>query len=336
MQIRSLRIRSYRSWAIDDKSGPQAQARRERLEFYRELKDGGCSQSLCLKAIGWSRATYYRWLKRYREQGMAGLAERSRRPRRNRQRKWTAKQERAVLALRDRQPLWGKRKIAAVLRREGVLSLSESTVGRILQRALARRRIWPASSYAGRAKPKRRRVFRGHAQPWRWGMKAHGPGRLVQVDHMSVNFPGCTLKNFTAVCPVTGYLVSRVYSRATSANAVRFLEYVLQSLPFPVLSLQVDGGSEFRGALEEACRVCGIGLYVLPPRSPKWNGCVERAHRSLREEFYTRYRGDWRLRTVNRAMEDFQKHYCHYRPHGGRGRDMLTPMEYYRRFAEAA
>jgi len=60
------------------------------------------------------------------------------------------------------------------------------------------------------------------------------------------------------------------------------------------------------------------------------------AHRSLREEFYTRYRGDWRLRTVNRAMEDFQRHYCRYRPHGGRGRDMLTLMEYYRRFAEAA
>ena len=40
------------------------------------------------------------------------------------------------------------------------------------------------------------------------------------------------------------------------------------------------------------------------------------------------------MRTVNRAMEDFQRHYCRYRPHGGRGRDMLTLMEYYRRFAE--
>ena len=37
---------------------------------------------------------------------------------------------------------------------------------------------------------------------------------------------------------------------------------------------------------EEACQARGIRLSVLPPRSPKLNGCVERAQRTHTEEFY--------------------------------------------------
>jgi len=37
---------------------------------------------------------------------------------------------------------------------------------------------------------------------------------------------------------------------------------------------------------EEACREKEIKLFVLPPRSPKLNGYVERAHRTHLEEFY--------------------------------------------------
>ena len=37
---------------------------------------------------------------------------------------------------------------------------------------------------------------------------------------------------------------------------------------------------------EEECQKRGIKLFVLPPRSPKLNGGVERAHRTHTEEFY--------------------------------------------------
>jgi len=81
---------------------------------------------------------------------------------------------------------------------------------------------------AGRAKPRRPRVFDRHAGRWKFGMRATHPGQWVQMDHMSVSFPGATVKNFTAVCPTTGYLVAR----ATSHNAARFLEQVLDTMPF--------------------------------------------------------------------------------------------------------
>ncbi len=38
-----------------------------------------------------------------------------------------------------------------------------------------------------------------------------------------------------------------------------------------------------------ACEALRIPLEVLPPRRPRWNGCVERANRSARIEFWNRY-----------------------------------------------
>ena len=39
-------------------------------------------------------------------------------------------------------------------------------------------------------------------------------------------------------------MVTRVYSRATAGNAKRFLMDLVGAMPFTLLSLQVDGGSE--------------------------------------------------------------------------------------------
>jgi len=47
--------------------------------------------------------------------------------------------------------------------------------------------------------------------------------------------------------------------------------------------VQVDGGSEFYGDFEEACKELGIRLFALPPRSPKLNGVVERLNRTFRD-----------------------------------------------------
>ena len=67
-------------------------------------------------------------------------------------------------------------------------------------------------------------------------------------------------------------------------------------------AVQVDGGSEFMAAFETACQQRGIHLFVLPPRSPKLNGCVERANRTHTEEFYELYDGDLDLPTLRTAL----------------------------------
>ncbi|SMN01442.1 hypothetical protein SPONL_2027 [uncultured Candidatus Thioglobus sp.] len=58
-----------------------------------------------------------------------------------------------------------------------------------------------------------------------------------------------------------------------------------------MISSQLDGGSEFRDKLERACGALNTSLFILPPRKPKWNGCVERVKGTTRYEFYPFYEG---------------------------------------------
>src|SRR5271166_5548550 len=79
-----------------------------------------------------SRPTGYLWLRRYPELGLAGIPERSRRPRRSPQQTADEREER-VLGLRQRYPDWGARKLQVLLRQAGV-PLPASTIHRILLR----------------------------------------------------------------------------------------------------------------------------------------------------------------------------------------------------------
>lgn len=333
MQIKSLRIKSYRSWRIDDNTGAEALGRLKQLEWVATLRGEGCSEGTALAVVGWSRATYYRWLKRYREGGLQGLEQGSRAPQKRRVCQWTKQQEQQVLHLRQRYPLWGKRKLWRVLVRERGWTLSESTVGRIVARLVRLGRVKPVAFYYGRVKPKRRRQFTHHAKRWRYGMKARVPGELMQADSMSISFTeGEVVKEFKATCPVSKWSGLRVYRRATSGNARRFLAALCEEAPFPIRSLQVDGGSEFRDEFEQACQDLGIPLYVLPPKKPEYNGCVERANGTSRYEFYPFYEGPLTVEAINRQLAEYQTYYNTYRPHDGIG--LLTPMEYYQQLTQ--
>ena len=65
-----------------------------------------------------------------------------------------------MLKLRNQYPFMGKARLKAMLDRQGV-QLSVSTVGPIIGKAVADKRIQPASFCEGRTKPKRRRSFDG-------------------------------------------------------------------------------------------------------------------------------------------------------------------------------
>ena len=79
-----------------------------------------------------SRPTGYMWLRRYREQGLAGLEEHSRKPRLSPRQTAGALEER-VIELRRRWPDWGARKIKKRMSEEGI-KMAASTVHRIFLR----------------------------------------------------------------------------------------------------------------------------------------------------------------------------------------------------------
>ncbi|MBX9744658.1 MAG: helix-turn-helix domain-containing protein [Chlamydiales bacterium] len=69
-----------------------------------------------------SRECGYKWLRRYRQMGLNGLEEQSRKPLSS-PRKTDSICEAKILAVRDKHPAWGARKIHAYLRHRETESL---------------------------------------------------------------------------------------------------------------------------------------------------------------------------------------------------------------------
>jgi transposase InsO family protein len=136
------------------------------------------------------------------------------------------------------------------------------------------------------------------------------PGDLVQVDTLDVcPLPGVVFKQFTARDVVSRWDVIQAHGRATAFAASQFLETLLHRMPFPIRALQVDGGSEFAAEFESACQQRGLHLFVLPPRSPKLNGAVERANRTHSEEFYQVTTCSLQINKLNRELRHWEKIY---------------------------
>jgi putative transposase len=153
------------------------------------------------------------------------------------------------------------------------------------------------------------------------------PGDLVQLDTMDLRpSPGVVLKQFTARDRISRWEVIEVPGRATSTAAKLFLDTLQRRLPFPLRALQVDGGGEFAAVFEQACQQRGVKLFVLPPRSPKLNGQVERANRTHAEEFYEITPFSLPIAQLNRELLAWEHTYNTIRPHQALG--YLTPLEF--------
>jgi transposase InsO family protein len=233
-----------------------------------------------------------------------------------------------VQTLRLDNPMWGKRKIAALLRRNG-FAASASTVGRILKRLMQRGRIVPVPILRKRPEKRRFRLRQRqrYAQRLAKGRKARSPGELVQIDTLFVNLrPDKAIKHFTAYDPIAKWTLGHVSTEASANAAKALLAKLLAAAPFPVKGIQVDGGSEFMAAFEDHCRLNGLELVVLPPKRPDLNGAVERAQSSWRYEFYASYDLPNRIDKLQPLVDAFAHRFNHYRPHQALGDK--TPAEY--------
>src|SRR5579864_5784070 len=104
----------------------------QRVRFVIEATQKRRSLAALCAAYEISRPTGYLWLQRYREQGVAGIAEQSRKPHHS-PRRTGDELERQVTELRLGYPDWGARKLKVLLARQGV-ELPRNTIHRILQR----------------------------------------------------------------------------------------------------------------------------------------------------------------------------------------------------------
>jgi putative transposase len=304
----------------------QAKHRLRRIGWYEEH---GRNIALTCRHFGISRDTFYRWLRRFEEFGPGGLEDGSHRPKNVRKPTWSKELENAVLELRSLTPGWGKDKLAVLLRDRG-WRCSTSMVGRVLTHLRASGRLIEVPG----ADPwhPRRPFVRPYGVRKPKEYQANQPGAIIQVDtaHVSL-FSRLTFKHFTACDVFTRWQVLEAHGRATAHAAAGFLDTIVKRMPFPVLAIQVDGGSEFMAEFEDACRRLGIRLFVLPPRSPKLNGHVERAQRTHKEEFYYRLSYVDNLTQLNKLLRKWEDIHNTYRPHQALGQ--ITPLAFHQKCA---
>ncbi len=299
----------------------EARVRLDWMDFYRRSRN----VARTCRHFGISRQTFYRWQGRYDPLDLTSLEGRSHRPHRRRQPTWSPRLADRVLALRQRYPRWGKDKLAVLLRQQ-TLSVSTSMVGRILSQLKRQSRLIeaPRNGVPGSRRALRSRPY-AIRKPKQYAVSR--PGDLVQVDTLDVRpLPGVVFKQFTARDVVSRWDVIQAHTRATAQTAALFLDTVLHRMPFPIRALQVDGGSEFAAEFEAACQQRGLHLFVLPPRSPKLNGSVERANRTHTEEFYQVTSCSLEMKKLNRELRQWEKIYNTVPPHQSLG--YLTPQQF--------
>jgi putative transposase len=293
-----------------------------RLDWFEHYRRHGNISFTC-RHFGISRQTFYRWKRRYNPLNLQTLERRSSCPKRKRLPTWTTEQILAVKAIREHYPSWGKAKLQWLLRREGTV-LSVSRVGRILT-YLRRKRALPVPTRRISARKYHR--LRPYAVRKPRDYVPRVPGDLVQIDTLDIHpVPNKRFKQFTAHDVVSRYAVLELHERATARTATLALEAVLARMPFPVRALQIDGGSEFMAEFEQACQDHGVQLFVLPPRSPKLNGCVERGNRTHTEEFYEWTTAHPSVAGLTPALRDWEHLYNSIRPH--QALQYLTPLEF--------
>jgi hypothetical protein len=298
------------------------------LDKYDALRKEGCAEETIFTVLEVPRSTFYRWKRSYNLYSLSGLEDQSRRPIGKKKKSWEHNGlEQKIYHLRIKYKVWGKAKLAVIYNQTHENKITESMVGRILKKLVLKKKIEPVSLLIGKRGVKRR-VFNGHAQRLPKDMKPLVTGDLIQIDHMTVEVPKIgVVKHFNAICPLTKIAVQRIYRDATSGNAADFLNHVIKQLPFPIRSIQVDGGSEFKKDFESTCKQHSIPLFVLPPRSPEKNGTVERGNGTFKYEFYSLYASHPTLYMLQKKLQQFVDFYNNTRPH--QSLKYLTPIRFY-------
>ena len=296
----------------------EAARRRDAVARWRTAMAKGLIAADAARAVGHARASLYRWAKRPEPA--------SRRPKRVRAKTWTPALVRAVERLRLDFPMWGRAKLGPLVRAQG-FTASDATVGRIIARLAERGVVQKVPDLRKRSHPRRWTPKRRFAVRLPKDLKSERPGHIVQLDTVFITLePGKSIKHFTAYDPAAKWTVGQAFNRATAQSAARFLDKLIRDMPFTVNAIQVDGGSEFMAEFEEACETKAITLFVLPPKSPKLNGAVERCNGAWRYEFYETYDLPKTVEALNPILDSFQHLYNHHRPHGALAG--LTPKQY--------
>lgn len=248
----------------------------ERKAFIQEAMEYGANMAGVCRQYGISRKTGYKWLRRYLEAGLDGLADQARRPRGH---PWhtTEAMEELILWVRAIFTGWGGRKIKRWLEQHESSGIpSASTITQILRRN-------GALDLAESSK---------HRPAQRFEMEA--PNRLWQMDYKGKvwTLEGSTCYPLAILDDASRYLLTlTACPNQTQATIQQTLTRVFREVGLPERML-MDNGPSWSGTARKhdfthfSIWLIRLGITVSHGRAhhPQTQGKIERLNRSLDEE----------------------------------------------------
>lgn len=288
----------------------------QRREFVRlALMEGANRRELC-RRFEISADVGYKWLRRF-GLGETALTDHSRRPSSS-PRRSSPELEAAVLEVRDAHPVWGARKIAAMLERRGLEPPAVSTIHEILRRG---GRIADDPPEPGKALGR----FERETPNELWQMDFKGWVKLTSGERCH---PLTVIDDHSRFCPCL-----KACAGQTGETVKTHLEEVFRRHGLPQ-AFFVDNGTPWGLSSGERWTKLGVWLLKLGvgvlhsrPYHPQSRGKIERFHRTLDAELLDLHAFD-SLPKAQRAFDQWRDAYNFERPH--QALDQKAPASRYR------
>lgn len=266
-------------------------------KYHQSIKDV-CS------VFGISRKTYYKWY-----QLDHGLSKTVRRPRKIHPHTKIFGETQVLIVNTKLKYNYGPKKMSIFLNKTYNLKISHQAIYKFYQKKKLIR------------KPQKKlKWYTPLKQPY----LANLAGENVQLDVKYVPGPNQTWEyqyRFLDTVSNLQFMVNMLHR--DSLTTITALRQAIKYFPFTIAGIQTDNGGEFRGFFHYYLINHNISHRYIPKRSAPWNGKVERANRSIDDEYYLNLTKPWK--TLNQYL-----HWFNYeRPHLGQGMSGMTPYEKY-------
>lgn len=290
----------------------------EKQRFIQALRSSGKKMTDLCRDFGISRTTGYYWKKRHKEQGHAGLVERSRKPH-NSPNKTPEVIELLCVSIRNLYPRWGGDKIRRHLLNEGCTTLpSEKTIDRILKR-------YGLISEEESQKHTAWKRFEHKAPNDLWQMDFKGD---VRVNNQ-VCYPLTILDDHSRFSLCVKVCLDHSTETVKQALIETFKRYGLPK------RMTMDNGPPWGySKRQQHTKLCAWlirqGIYVSHsrPGHPQTQGKLERMHRTLKEELLSLYYFK-NFDELQEGFDEWRRVYNEVRPHGAL--DLDTPVQRYQK-----
>lgn len=314
---------SISRWRVQADWLKLSQEARQRLEwmiFYHTVAEKNALQTA--KYFGIRRSCLHTWLKRFNPLDVLSLESSSRRP--HNLRKWevTPKEEKQVIAIREKHLCWGKKKLQIQYFREYRERISTWKIERVIRK----HHLYPDPSehqkFVRKRKHQRQRV-RIHTID----TTKYEPGKLWHIDSIEVNWYKEKRYIITALEDKTKLAFARVYPTHAAKYAADFLKRLVYLSDGDISIIHSDNGSEFAGKFEEAAKDLHLFQVYSRVRTPNDNPALERFNRTLQEEWLNMSEvGLDDIHEGNHDLTNWLVEYNSVRPHTSL--DYQTPLEY--------